>query len=187
MTCVKCNNHKISADQFVGAQGQRVRTCQRCRDRAQRIESVAYNRRQAEAARRKLREFVPASVAHVTLADHPRKYNIRPDHGDVEGYDATYRECARQQWMIGADPLVNWCTRHNHKARLECDDCLREAAAWQAARRIRLSIEALAKLTEPEPVLVMTPRGAGGHKPGGSQFNRIRPKVDPVDLWIERR
>ena len=120
MTCVKCSRTWPKA-QFVGKQGQPCKTCRACRVRSQELDAARMNY-----------GGVAAQPVRVTVADHPRVYLPQGDKAD---YDATHAEILARGWMLGADPAVNWCGRHSHRARRDCDDCLTEAAAWQYARK----------------------------------------------------
>lgn len=126
MKCCKCKR-TLSHDQFVGQQGQRVRSCTQCRERAKKRWAEWDAARGGPAARRGV-----AVVPRVTMLDYPRKYcpNVtsvrnRPMYEDLQA------EATRRGWLIGADSRVNWCAVHKHAAKHACDECLTEAAAWQ--------------------------------------------------------
>ena len=176
MRCVKCER-TYSTDQFRTEDGRLRKTCKRCRERAK----VQYAQDAAIRAGR------PCTIPTVTMQDHPRKYFPQ---GDRASYDALHQECLARGWVLGADPTVNWCLIHQHKARLECDDCLREATAWQGARKHAETLGKLHALTQTEArvredriVDPMPPRGFGGKHPNGWKARAFGAVEDSLRIY----
>lgn len=147
--CNICHSRRPS-ELFVGKQGQRTKTCQPCRTRATLQDAVRCGRRPRPDRTR------------ITIADHPRGYHptTARDHGRA-AYDDLHAACVKYKWSLGVDFRVNWCVRHDHEVRYDCDNCLREAVLWQSEwkatneRRKLLAVE-LTKAAE-----LVNPRSQG--------------------------
>jgi len=139
--------------------GRVLRTCSVCRRQD--------HDRRCGISRTRVPKPPPPPTVRVTIIDHPRGYHPESYHDARDLYDATHAEATARRWMIGADPRVNWCVVHEHAARMDCDDCILEAAAWQSARKHAQTLAKLsvvAQTPEPDEVNPM-PSGWSGHRP----------------------